>query len=119
MPLVTVRREGRAVRRTKASGSARNDSLGVGGTRAISSKRRSETGLSCAIQFGARFVKKIMLPSRNFPALTYIPRGMMMRTTFSGSSEKSNRHTKSFARLALMSLERIPNSSESASGKTL
>jgi hypothetical protein len=28
-----------------------------------------------------------MLPSRNFLTLSYIPRRVMMRTTFSGSSE--------------------------------
>ena len=37
-----------------------------------------------------------MLPTRNFLTLSYIPRRMMMRTTFSGSSETSKRHTRKF-----------------------
>src|ERR1043166_1205808 len=35
-----------------------------------------------------------MLPSRNFLTLSYIPRGRMMRTSFSGSSEKKKNPRK-------------------------
>jgi hypothetical protein len=60
--------------------------------------------------------RKIMLPSRNLLTLSYIPRRMMMRTTFVAPPQRRNDIQESFARLALVSFMRIPNSSESAVG---
>jgi hypothetical protein len=58
-----------------------------------------------------------MLPSRKLPGLSYIPNGIMMRTIFVVLRIR-NDISESFARLALISLVRIPSSSEIAVGTT-
>ena len=58
-----------------------------------------------------------MLPSRKLPALSYIPRKVMMRTIFVVLRIR-NDISESFARLALTYLMRIPSSSEIAVGTT-
>ena len=60
-----------------------------------------------------------MLPSHNFLTLSYIPRRMMMRTTFVAPPKRRNDIRESFARLVLISFMRISNSSEFVVGKTL
>jgi len=53
-----------------------------------------------------------MLPTPDFLTLIYIPRGIMMRTNLVAPPKSRNDIRESFARLALISLMRIPNSSE-------
>jgi hypothetical protein len=59
-----------------------------------------------------------MLPPRKLPALSYIPKRVMMRTVFVVLRIR-NDISESFARLGLTSLMRIPNSSEFVVGTTL